>query len=337
MTKHILVTGGAGYIGSHTCQALAKAGYTPVVFDNFSTGVKSAVQFGPLEMGDIRDGARFAEVLKKYDPVAVMHFAALIKVGESVERPADYYNVNMHGTWTLLNTLLEFAGETKKPLPFVFSSTAAVYGSPETSPIKEDAPLKPINPYGQSKLMVENMLADFSAAYDLRHVALRYFNAAGSSLDNVIGLNNREPTHLIPSALEAIMGTRPELNIMGTDYPTEDGTAVRDYIHVVDLAEAHVESLKYLLNGGQSITLNLGTGKGFSVREVVDVVSKEVGVPVPVIYADRRAGDPPALVANSSRAQKLLNWKPHLSDLSTIVRTAWAWRQTYEAKDNSAI
>ncbi len=325
---HILVTGGAGYIGSHACQALAAAGYTPVVYDNLSTGVESAVQFGPLEVGDIRDSARLAEVLTTYKPAAVMHFAALIKVGESVAQPADYYHVNTHGAWTILNALRAHAGQGGKPLPLVFSSTAAVYGIPASSPIAEDAPLAPINPYGQSKLMVERMLADYASAYGQPYTALRYFNAAGSSLDNSIGLNNREPTHLIPSALEAILGTRPELAIMGTDYPTPDGTAVRDYIHVTDLATAHVAALHYLLNGGQSGSFNLGTGSGYSVNEVLSAIQQTLGKPVPASPQPRRAGDPPALVANSTRAQAAFNWKPQHSDLPTIIQTAWNWRQT---------
>lgn len=325
--KTILVTGGAGYIGSHACQALAAAGYTPVVYDNLSTGIPEAVRFGPLVVGDIRDGAAFKACIEEHKPAAVMHFAALIKVGESVEQPADYYHVNTMGAWTILNAIRETA-PASGPIPIVFSSTAAVYGIPESSPIAEDAVLLPINPYGRSKLMVERMLADYAAAYNLRSVALRYFNAAGSSLDNAIGLNNRNPSHLIPSALEAIMGTRPEMQVFGTDYPTPDGTAVRDYIHVVDLANAHVAALEYLLNGGETTALNLGTGQGNSVNEVLDAVAGVVGRPVPTVKHPRRAGDPPALVADSSRAQKLFNWKPTHSDLPTIVKTAYAWRQT---------
>lgn len=326
-SRKVLVTGGAGYIGSHACQALAAAGYTPVVFDNLSTGTREAVKFGPLVVGDIRDGDAIKAALIEHQPVAVMHFAALIAVGESVTRPAAYYHVNTIGAWQLLNAVRETSPNFHM-LPVVFSSTAAVYGIPEVSPIPENAPLAPINPYGHSKLMVEQMLSDFSNSYGLRSVALRYFNAAGSSLDGSLGLNNRNPTHLIPVALEAILGTRPELQIFGADYPTPDGTAVRDYIHVVDLANAHVAALEYLLKGGSTTTFNLGTGQGHSVQEVIDAISAVTSREVPANTHPRRAGDPPALVADSSRAQKVLNWKPRHSDLPTIVRTAWTWRQT---------
>ncbi|RYG59069.1 MAG: UDP-glucose 4-epimerase GalE [Alphaproteobacteria bacterium] len=326
-SRNVLVTGGAGYIGSHACQALAAAGFTPVVFDNLSTGTREAVQFGPLEVGDIRDGEALKNVLQKYKPIAVMHFAALIAVGESVTKPSAYYHVNTIGAWTLLNAVRE-TSPAFNMIPLVFSSTAAVYGIPQVSPIPENAPLAPINPYGHSKLMVEQMLSDFSNSYGLRSITLRYFNAAGSSLDGKLGLTNRSPTHLIPVALEAILGTRDELQIFGTDYPTPDGTAVRDYIHVVDLANAHVAALQYLLKGGSTTTFNLGTGQGHSVQEVIDAVARITNHIVPANTHPRRAGDPPALVADSSRAQKELNWKPEYSDLSTIVGTAWEWRQT---------
>lgn len=333
MTQHILVTGGAGYIGSHTCQALAKAGYTPVVFDNFFTGNRWAVKYGPLCEGDTRKSEDLQKAFDIYKPVAVIHLAALLSVPESVAEPADYYQTNTMGAWQLLNTIRNTTPQGAKPIPVVFSSTAAVYGIPETSPIPENAPLKPINPYGHSKLMVEQMLADYSKAYGLHSVSLRYFNAAGASENNEIGAYRHKPFHLIPVALEAVVGNRPQLQIMGTDYPTEDGTAVRDYIHVTDLAEAHVAALEYLLKGGETTSLNLGTGQGYSVQQVVDAIGAEIGQPVPAAYGDRRAGDPPALVADSSRAQSLLNWKPHMSDLSTIVRTAWAWRQNEEVKN----
>lgn len=323
----ILVTGGAGYIGSHACQALKAAGYNPVVFDNLSTGQRKAVQFGPLVEGDIRDGAALKAALIAHQPVAILHFAALIAVGESVTEPADYYHVNTFGAWQILNAIRETAVDGNL-IPIVFSSTAAVYGIPASSPISEDFPHQPINPYGQSKLMVENMLKDYAHAYGLRSVALRYFNAAGASLDNSIGLENRNPTHLIPVALEALMGTRPELQIFGSDYPTPDGTAVRDYIHVADLASAHIAALEYLLSGGTTTQLNLGTGQGLSVDEITASVSRVTGKQVPAAKHPRRAGDPPALVADSTRAQKLLNWKPSHSDVETIVRTAWAWRQS---------
>ncbi len=329
--RNVLVTGGAGYIGSHACQALKAAGYTPVVFDNLTTGHRKAVQFGPLVEGDIRDGAALKAAIEQYQPIAVMHFAALIAVGESVEKPADYYHVNTLGAWQILNAIRE-TSVGGHLIPFVFSSTAAVYGIPASSPISEDFPHQPINPYGQSKLMVEHMLLDYAHAYGLRSIALRYFNAAGASLDNSIGLENRNPTHLIPVALEALLGTRPELQIFGSDYPTPDGTAVRDYIHVADLATAHVAALEHLLKADNStpahMALNLGTGQGLSVDEITASIERVTGKVVPASKHPRRAGDPPALVANSTKAQTVLNWKPEHSDVETIVRTAYAWRQT---------
>jgi UDP-glucose-4-epimerase GalE len=321
MAKTVIVTGGAGYIGSHACKALAKAGFVPVVYDNLSLGFEESVLYGPLEIGDVRDEVRFAEVMAKHKPVAVMHFAALIAVGDSVKDPAAYYETNTLGAWKVLEAV------RRAGVPFVFSSTAAVYGIPESSPVREDALLSPINPYGQSKLAVERMMADYGAAYGLKFAALRYFNACGADVEGEIGLRNVNPPHLIPSALEVLMGTRPALRVFGTDYPTADGTAVRDYIHVTDLAEAHVAALDYLLKGGESAILNLGSGRGYSVQEIVEAVETATGKDLAVVKEARRAGDPPVLVADCAKAKDLLGWAPKYSDLATIVRTGWAWRQ----------
>lgn len=322
MAKTVIVTGGAGYIGSHACKALAKAGFVPVVYDNLSLGFKEAVLYGPLEIGDVRDEVRFAEVMAKHKPVAVMHFAALIAVGDSVKDPAAYYETNTLGAWKVLEAV------RRAGVPLVFSSTAAVYGIPERSPVREDAPLQPINPYGQSKLAVERMLADYGTAYGLKFVALRYFNACGADIEGEIGLRNVNPPHLIPSALEVLMGTRPALKVFGTDYATADGTAVRDYIHVTDLAEAHVAALEYLLTGGESVVLNLGSGRGYSVQEIIEAVEAVTGKDLAVVKEARRAGDPPALVADATKAMTLLGWAPKYSDLATIVRSGWEWRKT---------
>lgn len=320
-TPTVIVTGGAGYIGSHTCKALQQAGFQPVVFDNVTTGFRENVQFGPLVEGDVRDAAAFQAAMETYKPVAVMHFAALLSVGESVSKPADYYQVNTLGAWNVLQSVRQ-AG-----IPFVFSSTAAVYGIPQQVPVKEDAPKSPINPYGASKLMVENMLADYSAAYGLKYAALRYFNACGADPELQLGPRQPNPTHLIPSAMEALLGTRAPLGIFGADYPTPDGTAVRDYVHVSDLAAAHVAALQYLLGGGESTSLNLGTGQGYSVRNILDAIATTTGQTVPHDTHPRRAGDPPVLVADATQAKTRLNWQPKLSDLPTIVSTGWAWRK----------
>lgn len=321
MAQTVIVTGGAGYIGSHACKALAKAGFVPVVYDNLSLGFKESVLYGPLEVGDVRDKVRFAEVVARHRPVAVMHFAALIAVGDSVKDPAAYYETNTLGAWNVLEAVRS-AG-----VPFVFSSTAAVYGIPAASPVDEEAETRPINPYGQSKLAVEKMLADYGAAYGLKYAALRYFNACGADVEGELGLRNMDPPHLIPSALEVLIGTRPSLRIFGTDYPTADGTAVRDYIHVTDLAEAHVAALKNLLAGGGSAVLNLGAGRGYSVREVVEAVEAVTGKTLTVVKEARRAGDPPALVADSAKARTVLGWEPKYSDLERIVQTGWDWRR----------
>jgi UDP-arabinose 4-epimerase len=317
----VLVTGGAGYIGSHACKALAAASYRPVTYDNLSIGNRWAVRWGPLERGDILDAARLHEVFRAHRPVGVMHFAALALVGESMQEPALYYRTNVTGAVALVD-----AARIHDVPAFVFSSTCAVYGTPEAMPIAEETPPRPINPYGASKLMVERILDDYDMAYGLRHVALRYFNAAGADPDGEIGEARDVETHLVPLALDAALGRRPPLKVFGDDYPTPDGTAIRDYIHVSDLAEAHVRALDRLLAGGPSLKLNLGTGHGYSVREVLDAAAAIAGRPVPHQVAPRRPGDPPELVADPRAAFALLGQDlTRRSDLATIIETAWAW------------
>jgi len=319
----ILVTGGAGYIGSQTCKALAKAGLEPVVYDNLGNGRRSAVKWGPLEVGDIRDTDRVRDVIRKYQPAAVVHFAAFIQVGESVRDPGKYYLNNVAGSVSLLEAM-----QMEKLRTIVFSSTAAVYGEPQFVPVTEDHPLAPINPYGESKRMVENILADYEIAYGLKWAALRYFNAAGADPDGELGPNHEPITHLIPLVLRAALGTGPALTIFGTDYDTPDGTAVRDYIHVADLASAHVAALRYLedpANG--SGAFNLGTGAGHSVREVVATAERSLGTKVPIVEGARRPGDAPNLVANPNKGQRAFTWTPRYSDLATIIDTAAAWEK----------
>lgn len=322
MTQAILVTGGAGYIGSHTCKALAQAGYTPVTYDNLVYGHEWAVRWGPLEQGDIQDRVALDAVIAKYRPQAVIHFAAYAYVGESVSDPGKYYRNNVAGTLTLLEAMRDHAIGR-----IVFSSTCATYGIPPTVPIVEETPQHPINPYGASKLMVERILADFGPAHALGWIALRYFNAAGADPDTQIGEAHDPETHLIPLALDAAAGRRPALTVFGHDYDTPDGTCVRDYIHVSDLAQAHVLALAALERGVPSQPINLGNGAGFTVREVIASVERVTGLSVPCILGDRRAGDPPALISDAARARKTLGWNPQLADIDAIISTAWAWHQ----------
>lgn len=317
----VLVTGGAGYIGSHACAALAAKGHDVVVFDSLEHGHREFVQWGELIQGDLRNADSIAAVVKHVKPDGVMHFAAFIAVGESVENPAKYYRNNLGGSLNLLDAM-RGAGVDK----FVFSSTAAVYGVPNKDPIPEDHPKAPINPYGVSKLMVERALEDYDAAYGLRSAALRYFNAAGADPEGRIGEAHEPETHVIPLALEAALGDPSKFRIFGTDYASKDGTAIRDYIHVVDLADAHVRALEHLADGGASLRLNLGTGAGVSVREIVAAVERVTGKKLRPQETPRRAGDPPSLVADSSLCKRLLGWKPQRSDLDTIIADAWAWR-----------
>ena len=322
MAVSILVTGGAGYIGSHACKALAKAGYRPVVCDDLSRGHREAVRWGPLVEASISDTERVGAALREHEIAAVMHFAGYAYVGESVGDPALYYRNNLLGTLSLLDAM-RGAGVGK----IVFSSTCATYGTPDRVPIAETVPQRPVNPYGETKLAVERALHWYGEAYGLRAAALRYFNAAGADPEGQTGERHDPETHLIPLVIETALGRRPQIDVYGSDYPTPDGTAIRDYIHVQDLADAHVKALAYLLDGGGSLALNLGTGIGHSVREVVALTEKLSGRPVAQRAAPRRAGDPPALVADPSAAAAALGWRAQMSDLETIVRTALAWHR----------
>ena len=320
MTANVLVTGGAGYIGSHACKALAHAGLHPITIDNLSYGQRSAVRWGPFIEGDLADDDLVRRVLRDYRIQAVVHFAAFAYVGESMYEPGRYFQNNVSNSVGLLNSMQAEGVEH-----IVFSSTCATYGVPDVTPIDEHHPQRPVNPYGESKLTVERVLHWFSQARQMRYVALRYFNAAGADLDGEIGESHDPETHLIPLIIDAAQGRRPAVSIFGTDYDTPDGTAIRDYIHVEDLARAHVAALRYLLAGGKSNCVNLGTGKGHSVREVIQMVEEVSGLRVPFVEEPRRAGDPPALVAASSKAKQLLRWTPHCSDLRTIISSAWEW------------
>jgi UDP-glucose-4-epimerase GalE len=324
--KRVLVTGAAGYIGSHACKALARAGFEPVGLDNLSRAGIDQLAWGPLEIADVADSTAVASILERYRPCAAMHFAAYAYVGESMTEPALYYRNNVGGSLALLESLRNAAIRN-----FVFSSTCATYGVPRSTPIDESHTQAPINPYGMSKLMVERMLADFDRAHGLRYVALRYFNAAGADPDGELGECHEPETHAIPLAIAAAFGEREAFEIYGTDYPTEDGTAIRDYIHVSDLVDAHVRALEYLLAGKPSIALNLGTGRGHSVRQVLAAVEQATGRAVPARDAARRAGDPAALVADPRRAHAVLGWQSKCNDLVETVRSAVNWHRSSDA------
>ncbi len=318
----VLVIGGAGFIGSQTCKALAAAGFLPVTVDDLSGGHEWAVKWGPLERCDIRDHAALDRVFRLHRPTAVLHFAGLIAVGESMERPGRYYDSNVGGTLALLEAMRD-AGCGR----LVFSSSAAVYGVPEATPIPETHSLRPINPYGRTKAIAEGMAADFAAAHGLASAALRYFNAAGADPDGELGEAHDPETHLIPLALEAAAGLRPALSLFGEDFPTRDGTCVRDYVHVADLADAHVLALKALVDGKQGAdAYNLGNGAGFTVREVIDAVETVTGAKLPVRTAPRRPGDPAILLADAKRAGSELGWRPRFASLHTQVLHAWSWQ-----------
>jgi UDP-glucose-4-epimerase GalE len=316
----VLVTGGAGYIGSHACRALTAAGYQPVVYDNLSTGHHSFVA-GPLVTGDLLDGTALARAFAEHEITAVMHFAAASLVGESMTDPQKYYINNVQGTLSLLQAMRNANCQR-----IVFSSTGAVYGNADSKELPEDFPCMPINPYGASKLMIERMLADYRSAYGFGAFCLRYFNASGADPAGGIGELRDNETHLIPRAMMALQG-HIEFAVFGEDYDTPDGTAIRDYIHVTDLAAAHVAALKLLEAGHAGGSFNLGTGSGFSVREILDAIRLETGREVPHTVKPRRAGDPTYLVADPSAARKVLNFVPRHSDLPTVIRTAWAWHQ----------
>ena len=321
-TKTVLVTGGAGYIGSHACKVLAKEGYRPIAFDNLSSGHAWAAKWGPLERGDILDRTALDRAIEKHRPSACLHFAAFAYVGESVLNPGKYYRNNVAGSLTLLEALRDHGVDK-----FVLSSTCATYGTADAVPIDETLPQAPINAYGASKLMVERMLADFHVAHRLRSVALRYFNAAGADPDVEIGEDHDPETHLVPLVLDAACGDREAITIFGDDYETPDGTCVRDYIHVTDLAEAHVLALKALEQGLAHRAFNLGNGQGYSVREVIASVERVTGLPVPARLGERRPGDPARLISNSTRAASELQWRPRITGLDDIISTAWEWHK----------
>ena len=320
--KYVLVTGGAGYIGAHACKSLAKAGYTPVTYDNLVYGHPEAVRWGPLVKGDIADRLHLERVMQQYKPAAVMHFAAYAYVGESVKNPAKYYRNNVAGTLSVLESMKNCRVDR-----IIFSSTCATYGMPVKIPLAEDHPQNPINPYGRSKLMIEWILQDYAAAYGLNFVSLRYFNAAGADPDTEIGEDHDPETHLIPLVLGAASGKVERLEIFGTDYDTPDGTCIRDYIHVSDLAEAHLLALEYLDAGGRSDAFNLGNGKGFSVRDVMTAAIQITGCDFPYEKSERRPGDPAVLVGSSDKIKKILGWKPAYNSLETIIQTAWQWHR----------
>ena len=324
----ILVTGGAGYIGSHAVKALQQDNYEVLILDNLVYGHQDIAETlgAELIIGDTNDRALLDKLFSDRQITAVMHFAAYAYVGESVTNPAKYYRNNVVGTLTLLEAMI-----TANIKSFVFSSTCASYGVPQQIPITEDHPQSPINSYGASKLMVERILQDFDIAYGLKSVVFRYFNASGADPDGTIGEDHDPETHLIPLILQAALGKRDAITVYGSDYPTDDGTCIRDYIHVNDLAAAHVLGLQYLLDGNQSEIFNLGNGNGFSVKEVIDAAQQVTGKSINVVMGDRRAGDPPALVGSSAKARKVLNWQPLYADINLILQHAWQWHQKRHA------
>jgi len=319
----VLVTGGAGFIGSHTCKTLAAHGFLPVAFDDLSRGHADFVRWGPLVRGNILDDVALNAVFKQYNPVAVIHFAALAYVGESMSHPLAYYRVNVAGLVGVLEAMLRHGTHT-----IVFSSSCATYGIPDRLPIAENAPQRPINPYGRSKLACEQVLEDLRAAEGLQVATLRYFNAAGADPERELVERHIPEPHLIPLAIDAATGRGPALKILGTDYPTADGTCERDFIHVSDLAAAHVAALRHLKTENASLTLNLGTGKATSIREIISAVERVTGHAVPVVHAARRPGDPPVLVADASLAHDIIGFEPRLSDIDAIVATAWHARMS---------
>ena len=320
----VLVTGGAGYIGSHTVKVLKNSGYQVVVMDRLTTGHKKAVLTEHFYEADICDSKAVQDIVKRHQVDAVIHFAAKSLVGESVAHPDLYFHENTGKTNQFVSALIQCGMRT-----IVFSSTAAVYGLPETIPISEDTAKLPINPYGVSKLMIEQSFPWLEQAYGLKWMALRYFNAAGASLDGEIGEDHDPETHLIPLVLKTALGQRPSISIYGTDYNTHDGTCIRDYVHVLDLAQAHVLALEALERGVSCQALNVGTGRGYSVREIIEAAQKITGRDIPVVETERRHGDPDILIADSSKIQNLLGWKPQYSDLDTIIRTAWEWHRRH--------
>lgn len=320
--KKIFITGGAGYIGSHVVKMLAERGHETLVYDNLSKGRRSAVLSGKVVEGDTNDTTKLISVLSDFRPDAVMHFAAFIEVGESVREPLRYYTNNSGNAMALLSAM-----ERTGTGCFIFSSSAAVYGVPEHNPISENEPMRPINPYGRSKVYVEEVLRDQSNAGKVRYVALRYFNAAGADPSGLIGEQHVPESHLIPLALKAAKGERDNISILGNDYPTPDGTCIRDYIHVNDLAAAHIAALDHLGRNGTSDVFNCGYGHGYSVQEVIDVAKRVTGADFPVVHRARREGDPPMLVAQSDKIRRILQWQPRYDDLEYIIQTAWNWEK----------
>lgn len=325
----VLVTGGAGYIGAHVCLALSEAGRRPVVYDDLSNGHEAFVQWGPFERGDIRDGARLDAVIARHKPRAVIHLAGLIEVGESCRDPGSYFEINVGGALTLIEAARRGGIET-----MVLSSTCATYGDPVCLPIDETHPQAPLNPYGRSKLMVEQALADYSRHVGFRSASLRYFNAAGADPEGRIGERHHPETHAIPLAVQAALGQRSGFTVFGADYDTRDGTAVRDYVHVLDLADAHVRALDYLLGGGETVAFNLGGGLGTSVTELIDAIRRVSGAPLLVEAASRRPGDAPALVADIGRARAVLGWSPTRS-LDDIIHSALTWHAAEAERSRS--
>src|SRR5438128_2916298 len=324
----ILVTGGAGFIGAHTCKALAAHGLHPIAFDNLSRGHREMVRWGPFVQGDILQPADLHRVFELYQPKSVIHFAALAYVGESVAKPLAYYQNNVSGLINVLDAMARHGADT-----IVFSSSCTVYGIPEMLPIAETARQQPISPYGRSKSMCEQILVHAAAAHHLRIALLRYFNACGADPDGQLSERHDPETHLIPLAIDAASGRGPPLQIFGADYPTRDGTCERDFIHVSDLAAAHVTALRHVNNGAETLTLNLGTGRAYSIREIVSAVERVTGRRVPVIHSPRRSGDPAILVADASRAERLLEFRPKYSDLETIIETTWRSRTWWRAEE----
>ena len=318
--KNIIVTGGAGFVGSHACKALVRAGYLPITLDNFERGHRWAVKWGPLEEADLRSEQDLQRVFKKWKPWAVVHFAAYAYVGESVQYPAKYYDNNVGGTAKLLAACATFDCKN-----IVFSSSCATYGIPARLPLREDDSQQPVNPYGYSKLVVERMLRDAEAAYGIRHVSLRYFNASGADPDGELGELHQPEPHLIPLVLFAAMGRRPSVKIFGDDYPTPDGTCIRDYVHVSDLADAHVAAINWLAAGNPSEVFNLGNGQGFSVSEVIRISEQVTGLPIQTETCPRRVGDPPMLISDSTKARQKLGWSPKFAHLDQQIDHAWKW------------
>jgi UDP-arabinose 4-epimerase len=317
MTRRLIVAGGAGYIGSHTCKLLAARGFEPIVYDNLSTGHRDAVRWGPFVEGDVLNTEKLAQTLTEYRPEAVIHFAGSAYVGESVEHPAKYYRNNVVGSLSLLD-----ACRRADVMRVIFSSTCATYGAPDRLPITELTPQRPVSPYGRSKLMVEHILADYAAAYGLRYVALRYFNACGADPDGELTERHDPETHLIPCALLAASGALPHLSIFGDHYDTEDGTCERDFVHVTDLAQAHLLAVEYLRDGGANLAVNLGSGRANSIRQVLDAIRRVTARNVPIVVKARRPGDPPSLVADPTLASQRLGFAARFSDIDTIVSTA---------------